>query len=322
MAARGKGTEMTARCNWAAILAGGDGTRLQEFTRLVAGDERPKQFCRLFGRQSLVNETRARLCLNVEPANTVCVVSKAHERFYRDELRDLPRRHIVEQPANRGTAAAIAAAVVRLRHLTDDCVVGFFPADHYYRDPCSLRRTIAATYAAAHAAPDRVFLIGAEPTGPEIEFGWIQPGDRMQMPRVSVTRRPPIRSVQAFYEKPSRATAIDLLQRRCLWNTFIVIGSIGAFEQILASAVPGLWEAFARLLPSANVADDAPLLDELYTSLPRIDFSHDVLAAVPERLGVVAMPAGGWTDLGQPSRVLDVLANRSGRGPRLGLAAS
>jgi len=30
---------------WAVILAGGDGTRLRSFTRHIAGDDRPKQFC-------------------------------------------------------------------------------------------------------------------------------------------------------------------------------------------------------------------------------------------------------------------------------------
>ena len=35
---------------WGVILAGGDGTRLQRLTRLICGDDRPKQFCPL-GRQ-------------------------------------------------------------------------------------------------------------------------------------------------------------------------------------------------------------------------------------------------------------------------------
>ena len=46
---------MSEASNWAAIMAGGDGRRLQAFTQLIAGDERPKQFCRLFGGNSLLH---------------------------------------------------------------------------------------------------------------------------------------------------------------------------------------------------------------------------------------------------------------------------
>lgn len=308
-------------CNWAAILAGGDGARLRAFTQLVAGDERPKQFCRLFGRDSLLNETRARLCLHVEPEHTVCVVSRPHEHFYRYELSDMPRSQVVEQPANRGTTAGAAAALVRLRHLARDCVVGFFPADHHYRDVCAFRRTVAAAYAAAHADPRRIYLVGAEATEPEIEYGWIQPGERLDVPRVSPTRRPAIRAVEAFHEKPSMAAALDLLQRRCLWNTFILVGTLETFEDLLATAAPRVWDAFA-VARRATPADEPARLPAIYSALPASDLSRDVLAAQPERLAVITMPGAGWTDLGQPSRVLDVLADRGLRMPRQRLAAS
>jgi mannose-1-phosphate guanylyltransferase len=37
---------------WGVLLAGGDGTRLMNLTRLISGDDRPKQFSRLFGDES------------------------------------------------------------------------------------------------------------------------------------------------------------------------------------------------------------------------------------------------------------------------------
>jgi mannose-1-phosphate guanylyltransferase len=309
---------MSELFNWAAILAGGEGTRLQAFTRLVTGDERPKQFCRLFGRDSLLGETRRRLCLNVEPRHTVCVVNKAHEPFYRHELGDMRRSHVIEQPSNRGTAAAVAATAVRLRPLAGECVVGFFPADQYCRDACAFRRTMAATFAAARADADRVFLIGAEATAPEVEYGWIQPGDRLAVPRVSATRRPVIRGVEAFFETPSTEAAADLLERRCLWNTFILVGTLGAFEALIEDALPDLWAALSPVRAARTVHEQPPILNAIFASVPRYGFSRDVLAARPERLGVIALPRAAWTDLGQPSRVLDALAHRA---PRLRLAA-
>jgi mannose-1-phosphate guanylyltransferase len=309
-------------CNWAAILAGGEGARLQAFTRVLTGDDRPKQFCRLLGSESLINETRARLCLNVEPEHTVCVVTKKHEPFYAQELRGLSRSHLIEQPSNRGTAPAIAATLIRLRHLSEDCVVGFFPADHYYRDICAFRRTIAAAYAAAHSDRSRVFLVGAEATEPEVEYGWIQPGRTIEMPRVSATQRMTVREVEAFHEKPSVDAATDLLARRCLWNTFVLVGSTRAFESLIASSAPEMWDAFGAVRPAQSIDEETSLLDAVYPALTPVDFSQTVLEAHPERLGVISLPASGWTDLGQPSRVLDVLAARGPRPPRRRLAAS
>ncbi len=37
--------------HWGVILAGGDGERLRPLTRLIAGDDRPKQFCPFAGRK-------------------------------------------------------------------------------------------------------------------------------------------------------------------------------------------------------------------------------------------------------------------------------
>ena len=43
--------------------AGGDGNRLKSLTRQIAGDERPKQFCSVLGKGTLLEETQRRLAL-------------------------------------------------------------------------------------------------------------------------------------------------------------------------------------------------------------------------------------------------------------------
>jgi mannose-1-phosphate guanylyltransferase len=45
---------------WGVILAGGDGTRLKSLTRRIAGDERPKQFCPVLGKATLLEQTQRR----------------------------------------------------------------------------------------------------------------------------------------------------------------------------------------------------------------------------------------------------------------------
>jgi Nucleotidyl transferase len=52
---------------WAVILAGGDGTRLRPLTRELAGDDRPKQYCRVLGDETLLEQTRQRVSRSVSP---------------------------------------------------------------------------------------------------------------------------------------------------------------------------------------------------------------------------------------------------------------
>jgi mannose-1-phosphate guanylyltransferase len=281
----------------------------------VNGDERPKQFSPLLGGRSLLAETRARLCLNVEPEHTVCVVTQHHQRFYRRELADLPKTHLLEQPSNRGTTNAIAAALVRIRRLAGDAVVGFFPADHYYRDACLFRRTVAAMFTAARADTDRIFLLGAKATRPETDYGWIQPGDPLKVPRLDAARRTRAFAVRGFHEKPSEPEAIDLFARRCLWNTFVFAGHVRAFEAAMAIAQPDLWTAFDTLAGLPALDDELSEIRRVYGAIPVSDFSRDVLSVSPGRLGVIQLLGAGWTDLGQPSRVLDVMASRSTSAP-------
>jgi mannose-1-phosphate guanylyltransferase len=74
-----------AAVNWAMILAGGFGRRLQPLTRLLSGDDRPKQFCSLFEGSTLLGSTRARVALSVSPIRTLCIVNREHQRYYREE---------------------------------------------------------------------------------------------------------------------------------------------------------------------------------------------------------------------------------------------
>src|SRR5580704_10988079 len=93
---------------WAVVLAGGDGTRLKEMTHQIAGDSRPKQFCRFFEGKTLLGHTRERIAPLFDEDRTLFALARAHEPFYCDQLAEVEDRHKVVQPANRGTGVAMA----------------------------------------------------------------------------------------------------------------------------------------------------------------------------------------------------------------------
>jgi mannose-1-phosphate guanylyltransferase len=288
--------------NWAVVLAGGNGARLRSLTRELTGDDRPKQFCPLLGGRTLLAETRSRIALTVHPARTLCVVTRDHEAYYRRELVDLTPPQLIEQPDNRGTALAIAYGLSRVGRHDSKAVVGYFPADHYYEDVTTFSRAVSAGYAAARRFPDRVFLLGTEPDSPETEYGWIEPGLSLAGPT------DPLFHVARFWEKPAASLASDLLARGCLWNMFVMIGTLDAFRALLTLATPDLARSFERI---EQVPATEKLIDRIYGSLPPVDFSADVIATRPDRVAVVRLPNIGWTDLGQPARVRLLLTRRT-----------
>ena len=128
-----KSTERKAN-RYSVILAGGDGTRLQSLTRAIAGDERPKQFCRILNQETLLDVTRKRAALKIKPENTFFSLTAKHEKFYRPLLANAEKNQLFVQPENKGTAPAILYSLLKLAKIAPDATVAIFPSDHYFTD--------------------------------------------------------------------------------------------------------------------------------------------------------------------------------------------
>jgi mannose-1-phosphate guanylyltransferase len=73
-----KFNERDARCHrWGVILAGGDGERLPPLTRRIVGDDRPKQFCAITGKETLLHQTQRRISRLVPRLRTVLVLTRS-----------------------------------------------------------------------------------------------------------------------------------------------------------------------------------------------------------------------------------------------------
>src|SRR5215471_1055459 len=127
---------------WAIVLAGGEGTRLQSLTNKIEGDARPKQFSKIFGDRSLLGHTRQRLRPIFKEERTLFLVTRDHDRFYRNELAGVDRANMLEQPANRGTAVALIGSLLQLLQFKPDAIVGIFPSDHYYANDGAFATTV------------------------------------------------------------------------------------------------------------------------------------------------------------------------------------
>ena len=72
--------------------------------------------------------------------------------------------------------------------------------------------------------------------------------------------------------------------------------------------MPELYAAFTTVAPTFETANEHKALATLYSHIEDSNFSHQVLAVRAEDLMVMRVADVGWSDLGEPNRVLSALA--------------
>jgi len=292
---------------WAIVLAGGDGVRLRAMTQWLTGESKPKQFCPLVTDRPLLDDTIRRAALSVPPERHLVILNRDHEAHWDPLLGStLAAGHLVIQPENRGTAVALWLAVQTLRSLAGDVPVVILPSDHHIADDRLFMAHVDTAIRTTGVCPGSPILMGIEATHPETEYGWIEPN------RLTCQGRGPVHLVRRFWEKPDLATARALLGRGCLWNTLVMVGTTGGFLGLMQDTVPDLASIMEPLGTPSPCEVRERWLERVYADLPVLGFSERVLAIRPEACLVMGVRGAGWTDLGSPSRALDVM-QRVGR---------
>ena len=284
----------------ALILAGGDGTRLRSLTRRISGDDMPKQFCAVLGDATLLDETYRRVSLSIAPHRTITVVTRKHERFYAPMLARMPESSFAIQPQNRGTATAILYGLLRLANIAPTATVAVFPSDHYIDDDAQFMHHVDLAFGAAAKDSDLISILGVAPDAPEADYGWIEAGR-------AISEKPSLYAVSRFWEKPSKEQALELWQRGCYWNTFVIVAPVRALLALMMRALPDLYAAFAPFRATPCISEENTVVDRIYEQISSVDFSREVLERHSQQLALCPVRHVKWSDLGDSQRVLAVL---------------
>lgn len=307
---------------WAIILAAGEGKRLAPLTRALYGWALPKQFAAIDRGRSLLQETMDRVAPLVPPERTVVVVGLAHEGLARLQLREHEGAEIVVQPKNLDTGPGILLPLTHVLSRDPGASVVVLPSDHYIANPRPFLSAVSTAVESSRRIGDPVTLLGVVPDRAETEYGWIVPGGS-----VGRGTGEGLRFVRRFVEKPQRREARRLLTEGGLWNTFISTGIAASFWELAKRHLPEQAALFERYGLEINGPGREGLLRSVYAAMKPANFSREVLEHA-ENLAVLPVSGTGWSDWGNPQRVLRSLKGTAalerlrGRMIRAGMAVA
>jgi mannose-1-phosphate guanylyltransferase len=219
--------------NWAAILAGGSGTRFWP----LSTPTKPKQMLRLSDDRSLLEATIARLDGLIPPERVLIITNHSLAAETRRLLPDLPAENVLAEPRAASTAPALAWATSIAAAKDPSANILSLHADWHVGDDALFRETATKALDVAEKQ-DMLVTVGIVPTRPDPGYGYIQPGEQLADGANKVAK---------FLEKPDVQRARTLIDEGALWNS-------GMFA----------WTA-ARFLAEteANAPEIAPFLDTL-----------------------------------------------------------
>ncbi|WP_175850362.1 mannose-1-phosphate guanylyltransferase/mannose-6-phosphate isomerase [Burkholderia cepacia] len=288
------------------ILCGGSGTRLWPMSR----GGYPKQYLKLTGDQTLVQQTAIRL-QHIPSAAAPIVVTNNEQRFLvAEQLRqvNITPSSIVLEPVGRNTAPAIAIAALLALHESPDALLLVLPSDHVIlNEPAFIA---AANEAATIAADQHLVTFGITPTEANTGFGYIRRG-----PAIADGKQ--VYKVDAFVEKPDAPTAERFLNDgNYFWNSGMFMLKASTYMEELHRHAPEIARHAELAFESAKRDNDFLRLDaEAFAACPNVSIDYAVMEKT-ERAAVVAAADLGWNDIGSWSALADI-ANADDQGNAL-----
>jgi len=287
---------------WSLILAGGDGERLQPLIYRWLGHHKPKQYCTFTGTRSLFQHTLDRADMLTIPAHRITVCARAHRQEALAQLQGRSPGTVLLQPANRGTVAGTFLPLMYVRACDPEATVVVYPSDHFIYPEDRFIEIVQRAVWTAEWLENRLVLLGAAPDSPEVEYGWVVPGQHLAW---TAGRR--VRTVHTFHEKPDLAGACTAWSKGALWNTMVLVAKVKTFWDLGWRCVPEVMPTFEQIAHVIGSPRQKAVMDAAYHTMPALDFSTNVLQKAADQLTLIELNDVMWSDWGKEKRIVETL---------------
>lgn len=272
---------------YAVVIAGGSGTRLWPISRA----QRPKQFLRLYGDQTMLQSTFLRLS-DLDICSSITICNQEHRFFVAEQLKEINQdSSIILEPSGRNTAPAIALAAFSVK---EDPLLLVLSADHLIQDKVEFTRAINEAVPLANKG--KLVTFGVTPSNPNTGYGYIKKGESIGSGF----------AIDSFHEKPSLEVAEGFLNSDdYLWNSGTFLFKASKYLDELKKFQPKIYEACKKAIENkTNDLDFIRVSEEIFNKCPKDSIDYAVMENTDD--GVVIEMDAGWNDIGSWSSIWDV----------------
>lgn len=277
------------------IMAGGTGSRLWPLSRELY----PKQFLRLYGQRSMLQETVLRLD-DVDAREPVVICNQEHRFLVAEQLRQINKlsHNIILEPVGRNTAPAIALAALSAIENGDDPILLVLAADHIINNKLAFHQAIKSAF--KFALQGRLVTFGIVPTGPETGYGYIHRGQEETLDEQIAYQ------VSRFVEKPNKETAESYIASgEYYWNSGMFMFRAKKYLEELEKFRPDILDACKAAIQGCKESDEFIKVDrDLFIACPDESVDYAVMEKTTDAV-VVGFDAD-WSDVGSWSALWEV----------------
>ncbi len=277
------------------ILAGGSGTRFWPQSR----SDRPKQFLKIMGDQSMIRMTYNRLSRFTSPQEILVVASEHLCRQIQDEIPEIPKYNYLIEPGGKNTAPAIGLAAIHVNARDANAAMGVYPSDHLIVGDDVFEDTIRAAdaYLKDH---DALITMGVTPTYPATGYGYIQIDSGVETGNEYLFR------VKTFAEKPPRDTAEMFIQsQEFYWNSGMFVWRSKSIINAMKQYMPDLYGSLKAISEFVGTDRYETVLDREWELVQPESIDYGVLEKAENVFTIKA--DFKWSDLGSWKSVFDYL---------------
>ncbi|MCG3113302.1 MAG: hypothetical protein MCM46_15915 [Candidatus Manganitrophus sp. SB1] len=275
---------------------------MRQFIRYWCGRHSPKQYIAFKGRRSMLQHTLHRVEKLIPPERTLIVVNPRHDREIKAQLSGRPQNTLIFQPYNRETAPGVLLPLIYILKSDPEARVAIFPSDHFIWEEDQFMGYVELAHKVVQRLPGEIVLLGVQPEGPEIEYGWIEPTEPIQE-----EFGPDVRRVGRFLEKPDTESALQFFMKGYLWNTFVIVTKAKTLIEAAEKHLPHIWSRFERMLAAIGTDRELSIIEREYRDMEAVTLTHGIFEKNLTNIAVVQVRDVLWSDWGSGDRVFATL---------------